>query len=218
VSCSINCILFYKYTDFIVTALPEASFVTCTACEDFDLCIPCHVGLQHGHSPKHAFMPAVESVTLDPLAKVLLTPGRNAHHHAICDGCDKVSTQSSATQSKTDIFSTFTVSVTSVLIVQIGTTAQVVLPMPNLSIQDIGSFPYTSQSAKLVHLTSKRLVTRASTVMVRSVATSHLISLESGTSVLSAMILISVRAVRLVLQTCTTRHILSSSSRLWSAV
>lgn len=67
----------------------EDKFVTCTTCEDFDLCIACHVSAQHGHHPKHAFVPAVDDTTLDPLAKALLNPGRNAAHQAICDGCDK---------------------------------------------------------------------------------------------------------------------------------
>jgi next-to-BRCA1 protein 1 len=72
-----------------IQEFPEDSFVTCTSCDDFDLCIPCHVGLLHGHNPRHAFTPAVEDMTLDPLAKALLQPGRNTSHHAICDGCDK---------------------------------------------------------------------------------------------------------------------------------
>lgn len=68
---------------------PEENFVTCTVCDDYDLCMGCHVELQHGHDPKHAFAPAVEDASLDPLAYALLQPGRNAGHHAICDGCDK---------------------------------------------------------------------------------------------------------------------------------
>jgi len=67
----------------------EDSFVTCTTCDDFDLCIPCHVNCQHGHNPKHAFAAAVEEMDLEPLAQVLLEPGRNTSHNAICDGCDK---------------------------------------------------------------------------------------------------------------------------------
>lgn len=46
--------------------------------------------MKHGHHPKHAFAPAVEDMYLEPLAQALLAPGRNAGHHAICDGCDKV--------------------------------------------------------------------------------------------------------------------------------
>jgi len=68
----------------------ENNFVTCTVCEDFDLCLPCHVGLKHGHHPGHAFMPASEETTLNTSASKLLAPGRNVPHAAVCDGCDKV--------------------------------------------------------------------------------------------------------------------------------
>jgi hypothetical protein len=64
---------------------PESSLVTCTTCGDFDLCIPCHVNVQHDHNLKHAFAPAAEDMTLDPLAKPLLQPDHNISHHAICD-------------------------------------------------------------------------------------------------------------------------------------
>ncbi|RFU30963.1 hypothetical protein B7463_g5368, partial [Scytalidium lignicola] len=67
----------------------EENFVTCTSCDDFDLCIPCHISNRHGHNPKHAFIPAVEDTNLEPLAQVLLAAGRNVSHNAICDGCDK---------------------------------------------------------------------------------------------------------------------------------
>lgn len=72
-----------------IQEFPEENFVTCTSCEDYDLCVPCHTGLQHGHDPKHGFAPAVEAAVLDPLAHALLQPGRNAGHHAICDNCNK---------------------------------------------------------------------------------------------------------------------------------
>ena len=72
------------------TEYDESNFVTCTECDDYDLCIACHVGNRHGHHPGHAFMPASEQTTLNTLASKLLSPGRNAHHAAICDGCDKV--------------------------------------------------------------------------------------------------------------------------------
>lgn len=74
-----------------IQELTEEHFVTCTTCPDFDLCLSCHVGMEHGHHPKHAFEPAVEDANLDTVAKTLLAPGRNVGHHAICDGCDKVS-------------------------------------------------------------------------------------------------------------------------------
>lgn len=70
--------------------LTEDQFVTCTSCPDFDLCIPCHVGNDHGHHPKHAFEAAVEDASLDIVSRALLAPGRNIGHNAICDGCDKV--------------------------------------------------------------------------------------------------------------------------------
>ncbi|CZS87865.1 related to ZZ type zinc finger domain protein [Rhynchosporium graminicola] len=72
-----------------ISELSEENFVTCTSCPDYDLCIPCHVSLDHGHHPEHAFEPAVEDTTLDMVADALLAPGRNVGHNAICDGCDK---------------------------------------------------------------------------------------------------------------------------------
>jgi len=72
-----------------IQELPEESFVTCTSCEDYDLCIPCHLDNKHGHHPNHGFTPAVEGTTLEGLAQALLAPGRNSRHNAICDGCDK---------------------------------------------------------------------------------------------------------------------------------
>ena len=74
----------------IALELPENNFVTCLDCEDFDLCIPCHVGMEHGHHPKHAFASAVEGTNLGSIATALLSPGRNVGHNAVCDGCDKV--------------------------------------------------------------------------------------------------------------------------------
>lgn len=68
----------------------ESTFVTCTVCDDYDLCIPCHVGLKHGHHPSHAFEPASKDTILDTLAAKLCSPGRNMRHGAICDGCDEV--------------------------------------------------------------------------------------------------------------------------------
>lgn len=74
----------------MILVFDENNFVTCTVCEDFDLCISCHVGNKHGHHPSHAFMPASEETTLNALASKLLAPGRNVRHAAICDACDKV--------------------------------------------------------------------------------------------------------------------------------
>ncbi|KFY37438.1 hypothetical protein V494_04755 [Pseudogymnoascus sp. VKM F-4513 (FW-928)] len=72
-----------------VQEFPEDRFITCLDCDDFDLCIPCHNKVQHGHNPKHTFAPAVADAKLEALTKALLNPGRNVSHQAICDGCDK---------------------------------------------------------------------------------------------------------------------------------
>lgn len=107
--------------------MTEDQFVTCTSCPDFDLCIPCHVGNDHGHHPKHAFEAAVEDASLDMLSRALLAPGRNIGHNAICDGCDKVCPVSPLLcLHKLTAISTFMVFVTSALTAQIGTTAQLV--------------------------------------------------------------------------------------------
>ena len=74
----------------IFIVFDESTFVTCTVCDDYDLCVPCHVGLKHGHHPSHTFEPASEDTVLDPLAAKLCSPGRNMRHGAICDGCDEV--------------------------------------------------------------------------------------------------------------------------------
>ncbi|CAD6444334.1 55feba01-52d5-4fac-89df-6ce94a3976b6 [Sclerotinia trifoliorum] len=72
-----------------IVELSEDRFVTCTDCDDFDLCIQCHLSLKHGHNPKHAFAFVDEDATHSPIAHALLAPGRNAAHAAVCDGCDK---------------------------------------------------------------------------------------------------------------------------------
>ena len=72
-------------------AFDESNFVTCLVCEDYDLCISCHVGMKHGHHPGHTFAPVCDETTLDAKADALCAPGRNTRHHAICDGCEKVS-------------------------------------------------------------------------------------------------------------------------------
>ena len=79
-----------RRTILTATEYDESNFVTCTVCDDYDLCIACHVENRHGHHPSHAFMPASEQTTLNMLASKLLAPGRNVRHAAICDGCDKV--------------------------------------------------------------------------------------------------------------------------------
>ncbi|KAK3678941.1 hypothetical protein LTR78_001394 [Recurvomyces mirabilis] len=72
-----------------VVVLPEAKFVTCTDCADFDLCISCHVANKHGHHPAHGFKPATDDTELSMQAEAMLPAGRNIRHNAICDGCDK---------------------------------------------------------------------------------------------------------------------------------
>ena len=63
--------------------------MTCLECEDYDLCIPCHTGLKHGHHPGHTFIPVSDETILSTESSVLCAPGRNMRHEAICDGCDK---------------------------------------------------------------------------------------------------------------------------------
>ncbi|KAF2194972.1 hypothetical protein K469DRAFT_722361 [Zopfia rhizophila CBS 207.26] len=72
-----------------VKVLPEKEFVTCTTCEDYDLCMECHVGTKHGHHPGHAFKGATPETTLTALADILCNAGRNVRHSAVCDGCEK---------------------------------------------------------------------------------------------------------------------------------
>lgn len=72
-----------------VNDLPEHNFLHCTVCEDFDLCQSCFAKDNHGHTPKHAFLPAVAGSYVPNHIKIRLAPGRNQMHNAICDGCDK---------------------------------------------------------------------------------------------------------------------------------
>ncbi|KAH6633651.1 hypothetical protein C7974DRAFT_453069 [Boeremia exigua] len=72
-----------------VKVLSEKEFVTCTICEDYDLCLECHTANKHGHHPGHAFKGATSETPLSALSNALCNPGRNARHNAVCDGCDK---------------------------------------------------------------------------------------------------------------------------------
>jgi next-to-BRCA1 protein 1 len=72
-----------------VQELPEAAFVHCTTCDDFDLCRSCFAKNRHGHHPKHAFVPAVEGTRFDNEVARRLAAGRGQAHNAICDGCDR---------------------------------------------------------------------------------------------------------------------------------
>jgi next-to-BRCA1 protein 1 len=72
-----------------VKSLPETEFVTCLSCEDYDLCMDCHISNKHGHHPGHAFKAANPDTALPTLADFLCNSGRNVRHSAVCDGCDK---------------------------------------------------------------------------------------------------------------------------------
>ncbi|KAI8946494.1 hypothetical protein F4801DRAFT_61089 [Xylaria longipes] len=67
----------------------EEEFVHCTTCDDYDLCKTCFAKNQHGHHPKHGFVPALKGTVFDNLVSSRMEPGRNVLHNAICDGCDK---------------------------------------------------------------------------------------------------------------------------------
>ena len=79
----------YRTCNNCVIELPEAEFLHCTTCRDFDLCKNCFSKNDHGHHPKHGFIPAVEGGALSADVSRKLAPGRNQKHNAICDGCDK---------------------------------------------------------------------------------------------------------------------------------
>ncbi|CCC10827.1 hypothetical protein SMAC4_07844 [Sordaria macrospora] len=72
-----------------ISDLPEAEFVHCQTCDDFDLCKGCFARNRHGHHPKHAFSPLVPGTCMESDVRTRLAPGRNQLHHAICDGCEK---------------------------------------------------------------------------------------------------------------------------------
>lgn len=76
----------------------EKEFVTCIDCEDFDLCLPCHIDNKHNHHPGHSFEPASKETSMNALAEALCGPGRHMRHNAICDGCDQVSAYANASQ------------------------------------------------------------------------------------------------------------------------
>lgn len=66
----------------------ESAFLHCTTCEDFDLCLSCFELGNHGHHPRHGFVPAAEGSVVPEHIRVRLAPGRNQLHNALCDGCD----------------------------------------------------------------------------------------------------------------------------------
>ncbi|KAJ4155596.1 hypothetical protein LMH87_000833 [Akanthomyces muscarius] len=69
--------------------LPEAQFLHCQKCDDFDLCQPCFSANSHGHHPMHSFAPAVPGTVMPDHISIKMAPGRNRMHMAICDGCDE---------------------------------------------------------------------------------------------------------------------------------
>ncbi|KAJ4360878.1 uncharacterized protein N0V89_001446 [Didymosphaeria variabile] len=71
------------------SVLHEREFVTCTACDDYDLCLQCHIDNKHGHHPGHTLKAATEQTSLPALADFLCNAGRNVRHSAVCDGCEK---------------------------------------------------------------------------------------------------------------------------------
>lgn len=72
-----------------VVVLPEHEFVTCSTCDDYDLCIKCVGEDSHGHHPAHSFEPATSETILPAACEVKLAAGRNVRHSAVCDGCEK---------------------------------------------------------------------------------------------------------------------------------
>ncbi|KAL7623024.1 hypothetical protein AAE478_006703 [Parahypoxylon ruwenzoriense] len=72
-----------------VQDFPEKDFLHCTVCDDYDLCKTCFAKDKHGHHPKHGFAPAVKGTIFEHSISSRLSPGRNASHNAICDGCDE---------------------------------------------------------------------------------------------------------------------------------
>ncbi|KAF2201814.1 hypothetical protein GQ43DRAFT_440240 [Delitschia confertaspora ATCC 74209] len=66
----------------------ENEFVTCTVCDDYDLCRACLTTNKHGHHPGHAFKGATPETSLSDLAHFLCSSGRNVRHSAVCDGCE----------------------------------------------------------------------------------------------------------------------------------
>ncbi|OJJ43374.1 hypothetical protein ASPZODRAFT_136220 [Penicilliopsis zonata CBS 506.65] len=68
----------------------EAKMVTCSDCEDYDLCMTCLLRDAHGHHPAHTFtLLRDRKFCLKSLVKSRCAPGRHHQHAAICDGCDK---------------------------------------------------------------------------------------------------------------------------------
>ncbi|OAA68693.1 zz type zinc finger domain containing protein [Niveomyces insectorum RCEF 264] len=71
-----------------IRELPEVEFLHCATCRDFDLCKACFTENEHGHHPKHPFVPAVEGAELPWSVTHRLAAGRGERHNAVCDGCE----------------------------------------------------------------------------------------------------------------------------------
>ncbi|PKX91601.1 ZZ type zinc finger domain protein [Aspergillus novofumigatus IBT 16806] len=68
----------------------ETKMVTCTDCEDYDLCMTCLLKDAHGHHPAHRFeLLHDRDFCLKSLVQSRCSPGRHHQHAAICDGCEK---------------------------------------------------------------------------------------------------------------------------------
>ena len=78
----------FRTCNSCVAFLPDRDFVTCVDCEDFDLCLKCHVRNSHGHHPAHRFIATTADTAISSTALKMLSPGRNVPHNAICDGCE----------------------------------------------------------------------------------------------------------------------------------
>lgn len=72
-----------------VRVLPEKILVSCSQCEDYDLCVPCVLEGKHGHHPAHTLEPISKEMDIPDRASNMCVPGRGQRHRAICDGCQK---------------------------------------------------------------------------------------------------------------------------------
>jgi next to BRCA1 gene 1 protein len=82
-----------RYRQILMTSLEfdETRMVTCSDCEDYDLCLTCLLKDTHGHHPGHTFALIQDGkLYLKHLVLSRCRPGRHHPHAAVCDGCDKV--------------------------------------------------------------------------------------------------------------------------------
>lgn len=89
----------------LLAEFDEAKMVTCTDCEDYDLCLTCLLKDGHGHHPAHSFSLIQDrTFCLKSLVLSRCRPGRHHHHAAICDGCDKVRSRLNRSVTCADFF------------------------------------------------------------------------------------------------------------------